>query len=177
MKVLSAILILTTALSSLVAKVDFHKDVAPILREYCAGCHNEVDCEGEFSVETYKSLVKGGENGRGILQGKANESLLLQVLTKKKKPYMPPRKNPQPSAKQIEILRNWINEGAEGPATDVSILSTLIVPKVARAKGSARPITAIKVSPDGLTAIGRYGEIELGKRQTQTFSPLRATIE
>ena len=165
MKVLSAILILTTALSSLVAKVDFHKDVAPILREYCAGCHNEVDFEGEFSLETYKSLVKGGENGRGILPGKANESLLLQVLTKKKKPYMPPRKKPQPSAKQIEILRNWINEGAEGPATDVSILSTLIVPKVARAKGSARPITAIKVSPDGLPAIGRYGEIELGKRQ------------
>ena len=85
MKVLSAILILTTALSSLVAKVDFHKDVAPILREYCAGCHNEVDLEGEFEVETYKSLMKGGENGRGILPGKANESLLLQVLAKKKK--------------------------------------------------------------------------------------------
>ena len=165
MKLLPATLILTAALSSLGAKVDFHRDVAPILREYCAGCHNEVDLEGEFAVETYKSLMKGGENGRGILPGKANESLLLQVLAKKKKPYMPPRKEPQPSAKQIEILRIWINEGATGPETDVSILSTLIVPKVAAAKGSTRPITAIDVSPDGLPAIGRHGEVELGKRK------------
>ena len=111
-------------------------------------------------METYKSLMKGGENGRGILPGKANESLLLQVLAKKKKPYMPPRKEPQPSAKQIEILRIWINEGATGPETDVSILSTLIVPKVAAAKGSTRPITAIDVSPDGMPAIGRHGEVE-----------------
>ena len=29
---------------------DFHADVAPILRDYCAGCHNEDDYDGDFSV-------------------------------------------------------------------------------------------------------------------------------
>ena len=64
MKLLFAIVFLITV--SAVASADFHKDVAPILREYCAGCHNNDDLEGEFSVETYQSLMKGGENGKTI---------------------------------------------------------------------------------------------------------------
>ena len=52
------------AAGSVFAAPDFHKDVSPILREYCAGCHNDVDLEGEFSVETFKSLMEGGETAR-----------------------------------------------------------------------------------------------------------------
>ena len=73
------------AAGSLFAAPDFHKDVAPILREYCAGCHNDVDLEGEFSVETFKSLMKGGENGSGIQPGTADNSLLVQQLMKQTK--------------------------------------------------------------------------------------------
>ena len=40
MKHLLHTLLLGTAITA-VAAPDFHKDVAPILREYCAGCHND----------------------------------------------------------------------------------------------------------------------------------------
>ena len=86
---------LFVALPIAAAPVDFHKDVAPILREYCAGCHNDDDLEGEFSVETFRSLMKGGENGAGIVAGKTAGSLLWQQITKQKKPHMPPRKEPR----------------------------------------------------------------------------------
>jgi len=103
MKLLFALIFTFTV--SAVFGVDFHKDIAPILREYCAGCHNKDDLKGEFSVETYQSLMKGGESGKPIHTGNANHSPLFQQLTGQKKPFMPPRKKPQPSMAQIEILK------------------------------------------------------------------------
>ena len=82
MKRFSALLFLITV--SAVAATDFHKDVAPILREYCAGCHNNDDLEGEFSVETFQSLMKGGEAGKPIQAADAKNSLLFQHLTGQK---------------------------------------------------------------------------------------------
>ena len=62
MKPLPFLLFLLTVTAA-AAVPDFHKDVAPILREYCAGCHNDDELDGEFSVETFKSLMSGGDSG------------------------------------------------------------------------------------------------------------------
>ncbi|SVD78785.1 uncharacterized protein METZ01_LOCUS431639, partial [marine metagenome] len=69
MKRFSVLFFLITV--SAFAGPDFHKDIAPILREYCAGCHNNDDPEGEFSVETFQYLIKGGESGTPINAGNA----------------------------------------------------------------------------------------------------------
>lgn len=42
----------------------YERDIAPILRTHCAGCHNDADREGEFSVETFSSLNQGATRGR-----------------------------------------------------------------------------------------------------------------
>jgi hypothetical protein len=141
---------------------DFHTDVAPILREYCAGCHNGDDLDGEFSVETFRLLMKGGESGQGIVSGKASDSLFIKVLTGQSKPKMPPKREPQLPAETIAVLQAWINAGAKGPKHDTSILKNLMVPKIAAAKRRARPITAAEYSPDGKrVALARYGTVEL----------------
>ncbi|MGY8650283.1 MAG: c-type cytochrome domain-containing protein [Verrucomicrobiia bacterium] len=155
---------LFVALPIAAAPVDFHKDIAPILREYCAGCHNDDDLEGEFSVETFRSLMKGGENGAGIVAGKTAGSLLWQQITKQKKPHMPPRKEPQLSAAHLATLKAWIDGGAKKPAHDRSILATLNVPKVAPANLAKPPITALAVSRGGVRAIAFYGKVQVGKR-------------
>ena len=50
------------------AAPSFDRDVTPILRVYCSGCHNDRDKEGEFSVETFASLRRGGaEAGDPVL--------------------------------------------------------------------------------------------------------------
>ena len=145
------------------AEIDFHRDVAPILREYCAGCHNDDELKGEFSLETWKQLMKGGEDGPSIKPGDAGGSRLLQLLEGKKKPAMPPRKKAQPSAAHIETLRAWINAGARGPKNDVSILSTLNVPELAAAENVEKPITAIAFSPTGARAVARFTSVKVGK--------------
>ena len=153
------------ALPAFAETIDFHKDVAPILREYCAGCHNDLDLEGEFSVETFNTLMKGGENGASIKPGNATDSLFIKAVTKQAKPYMPPRKEPQPTPQHIATLTEWINGGAKGPSHDRSILSTLNVPIITANKYTDRPITAMTVASNGQLAIGRYGEIQFADKK------------
>lgn len=144
------------------AAPDFQKDVSPILREYCAGCHNKDDFDGEFSMDSFAELMKGGENGNGILPGKPDESLLIKVLTGKAKPNMPPRKEPQLSSAQIEILRQWVADGAKGPAAGEAVGGLAMLPKIAPVAGVVVPITGVEYSPDGARLlIARYGSVEI----------------
>ena len=164
MKFLLSLVLSLITLPAFGETIDFHKDVAPILREYCAGCHNDIDLEGELSVETFTTLMKGGENGAMIQPGNAGDSLIIKVVTKQAKPYMPPRKEPQLTAKHIATLTAWINDGAKGPSADHSILATLNVPKTAANKNATRPVTAMAIASNGQLAVGRYGEIQLGEK-------------
>lgn len=148
------------------AEVDYQTEVAPLLRDYCAGCHNEADYEAAFSVETFASLMEGGESDDKtiVVPGKPDQSYLLETILKTAKPVMPPKKEPQMSDEEIDVLVRWVSEGAKGPKPeeDHSILSTLTVPDMAPSGNAAEPITAIEYSPDGaLVAIGRYGRVAL----------------
>ncbi|MDP4583324.1 MAG: hypothetical protein NWT04_05340 [Verrucomicrobiales bacterium] len=146
--------------------IDYHTDIAPLLRDYCAGCHNGGDYEGGLSVETFAELMEGGESDdKAILvPGKPNESYLLQTILHTAKPVMPPKKEPQPTPAEVALLTRWITEGAKGPAedSDISILSTLTVPRIEPSGKGAEAITAAAFSPDGKSeAIARFGRIEL----------------
>ncbi len=168
---LVAIFILALASGSVVHAVEYHRDVAPILREYCVGCHNDDDYEGDFSVETFEALRKGGESGAPVVGGDAEGSFLMKLLRRTEKPYMPPKKEPQLSAEQVEVFQKWIAAGAKGPENDVSILSTLTVPKIEPAENVARPITAMAVSPDGTKAIARFKTVTIGEGRKWTELP------
>jgi len=148
-----------------IAAPDYQRDVVPILRDYCVGCHNGRELDGEFSVETFANLRAGGESGQSVLEpGNADESFLIRTLLKQEKPAMPPRKEPQPSKAEIAVLEEWINAGAHGPAAtdDKSMLDVLAVPEVAAAKLQKEPITALAASPDGKRlALARFGRIDL----------------
>ena len=147
-------------------ELDYHRDIAPLLRDYCAGCHNESDYEGEFSVETFAALKEGGETDDKtiLVAGKPESSYLLQTILHEAKPAMPPKKEPQLSTEAVALLTRWIKEGAKGPAVadDVSILSTLVVPDIAKTGKAAEPFTAAAFTADGkFRALARYGTVEL----------------
>ncbi len=144
------------------AAVNFEREVAPILRTHCAGCHNDADREGEFSVETLASLRKGGDKGETIRPGHAEDSLLIKLVEGRAKPSMPPKDEPRVPVAEVAVLRKWIDEGAMGPAKDESILSRIAVPEVAVPAGQERPLTAAEFSPDGgMLAVGMAGRVEM----------------
>ncbi|MEX2578896.1 MAG: c-type cytochrome domain-containing protein [Verrucomicrobiales bacterium] len=154
------------------AAIDYHADIAPLLRDYCAGCHNEFDYEADFSVETFGALMEGGEseNETIVVPGMPSESFLLKTIRHETDPAMPPEKEPQLGEEEIALIARWIEEGAEGPAPedDASILSTLNVPDIPASGNADKPVTAAEFSRDGKhLALARFSEVELQDAKTR----------
>ncbi|WP_339688343.1 PSD1 and planctomycete cytochrome C domain-containing protein [Gimesia maris] len=107
-------LFLTIAVPTTRAAPDFKEQVAPILQQHCIRCHNDSTKDGGLSLETIQSALKGGDNGRILTPGVAEESLLLDYVAGPE-PEMPKKGEPL-NETEIGILRNWIKAGAVWPA-------------------------------------------------------------
>jgi len=137
------------AASSGFASPSYEQDVAPILRTYCAGCHNDRDAEAEFSVERFATLKRGGAGeGEAIAPGDPAGSVMIQRIESGDADHMPPPDQPQVPAADLATLKAWIAAGATPPASDSSILETLVVPTLPASTGP-RPVTAAAVTADG----------------------------
>lgn len=137
-----------------------HADVNTVLTKYCAGCHNADDANGEFAVDTFAALAKGGENGTAITPGSAASSRLVQMMRGALEPVMPPEGEPAPTDDEIQLIADWIDHGAPGPA-GTSLPTTLVTPEL-ETKATYQPVTALALSSDAQTlAVARFGKIEL----------------
>lgn len=138
-----------TAAAADAAAPTYERDVVPILRTYCAGCHNDADTEGDLSVERFASLRKGGaESGDPVVPGDPDASVMLRRIASTAGDHMPPADEPQPSAAEVALLSAWIAAGAAGPPVDASLLESLTVPKLPAYAGRL-PVTAAAVTRDG----------------------------
>jgi len=101
---------LAPALVSGATQRTFETDVRPILKAHCFHCHGEeAKTKGELDVRLARLLVAGGESGPAIVVGKAAESHLIERITKGE---MPPGEA-KVSAKELTVIREWINQGAK----------------------------------------------------------------
>ena len=106
-------------------KVDFVKDVQPILAASCVKCHGAdpkgKKPKGKYDLTTREATLAGGEHKNDVLPGKAADSLFYTTLLAAvgtgddEVGRMPYKKDPL-SAEQIKILKDWIDQGAEWPA-------------------------------------------------------------
>ena len=104
---------------SVTAKVDFARDVQPLLKAHCFQCHSGAQKQGGLSLDTRALTLKGGASGIGMLPGNGAQSLLLlRVLGSGGKPRMPLGFAPLTEA-QSSVLRAWIDQGAVWPENTV----------------------------------------------------------
>jgi WD40 repeat protein len=144
------------------AAPDFNTHVAPLLKKYCLGCHNVTDAEHGLVLESYESLLKGGDGGAVVLAGKSESSRLLLMLDGRAKPVMPPEGNEAPTKDEIGIIRSWIEAGAKSPTGAAPDPTLLVTPKIKLLAEPRRHINAVAWSPDGkLAALAGYGEVRL----------------
>jgi ankyrin repeat protein len=96
-------------------KVDFGREVQPILRENCFGCHGPSQQIRGIRVDQRRSLMPNrvGANGARIIPGNSGASRLYSVLTGQQGLQMPPAGPLTPA--QIETIRTWIDQGADWP--------------------------------------------------------------
>jgi mono/diheme cytochrome c family protein/sugar lactone lactonase YvrE len=156
------------------APVDFDARIAPLFQEHCVDCHAADDPDGEFALDTFAALMKGGKGGKAIVAGNAQESLLVKFLEGRsgvegKNQFMPPGKKEHLKPEEIAIIRQWIDGGALPPATPAKpadVLSKL--PKIAVKPGMKNAIQTLAYSPKAkLVAAGMFGSVHLLNPQTR----------
>ena len=86
----------------------FKKRIAPLLARRCLECHGWKAKKGRLDLSRKFAALRGGENGRVIVPGKAAESLLWKVV---KSNEMPKNRTPL-SVRDKNLLRFWIDNGA-----------------------------------------------------------------
>ena len=146
-----------------------------VLRDQCVACHRPGKIKGGLKLGTEEDLKKGGESGPVLTPGKAEESLLHQVLLKGGDPHMPPKK--QLAQPQIDAIKAWIDAGAPW---DKSVMDRPPKPQpvaLRKMPGTVGAVLALSFSPDGSQlAVARGGRIEIRDAKQEKF-PVRRTFE
>jgi hypothetical protein len=97
-------------------KVTFNEHIRPIFAKHCVACHGGVKQASGLSF-IYRDLATGEcESGnRPIVPGNSKESYLLERVTDPEpESRMPPADHGPPLSKRdIELLRRWIDQGAD----------------------------------------------------------------
>ena len=95
-------------------EVDFASDVKPILNKHCISCHGGVKKNAGFSVLFESDAMAITNSGKpAIIRGSARKSELIQRLNHSDPELRMPYQKPPLSEDEIEILTDWINQGAK----------------------------------------------------------------
>lgn len=91
-------------------RVDFAKQIKPILESACVSCHGRGRNQGGFSLETRAAVLQGGRSGPAVVAGRSAESLLIELVSGMNPQSVMPKKGKKLTAEQIGLLRGWIDQ-------------------------------------------------------------------
>ena len=138
------------------SKVDFAREVQPILAKRCFSCHGPDKSEAGLRLNNREGVLAELPSGEhAVVPGKLDQSeLLRRVASAADGERMPPDGKPL-SAEQIEILRRWIADGAKWEEHwAFRAPQKVIPPAVKNAAWVTNPIDAFilaKLEEQGLT--------------------------
>jgi YHS domain-containing protein len=135
MRIFAALLVLGLPLCAQ-EKVDFTKQIAPILVQRCIECHGAEEQEGDLRLDAKAHVfVEGDEDFWTIAPKDSGDSELLRRLGLglDDDELMPARGEPL-TKEQQELFRRWIDEGADWPAAGdefiAAELAAQVLPKI-----------------------------------------------
>src|SRR5262245_20372615 len=117
--------LLTLALLPAVARaadrpIDFNRDVRPILSDKCFACHgpDANHREADLRLDVEKDAKAERDGSQAIVPGKPEESqLVARITATSAAKRMPPKKANKPlTAAEIDVLKQWVAEGAKWSA-------------------------------------------------------------
>ncbi len=90
----------------------FEKQIRPLLVRRCLSCHGENKQESGLRLDAREHALKGGESGPAIVEGKPDESLLIEAV-RYESLEMPPEQ--RLSESEVRVLEEWIRRGVPWP--------------------------------------------------------------
>ena len=137
--------------------VSYYRDLTPIMKRSCTGCHHPGKLKGELDLTTYAAFAKGGKHGAGFTAKQPTNSMVIEEISGDE-PSMP-KEGDALSKAEVALFTRWIIEGAQDdtPANANSF-------KLTEPPTYTRPpvISALAFSPDGKQlAVSGYHEVLL----------------
>lgn len=131
-------------------KVDFVKDIQPILEKSCIQCHGPEKHKGDLRLDNKEAAMKGGKDAVAIVAGDAAKSdLYRRISLPAGNDDVMPSKGDLLTKAQQDLIRDWINQGAVWP-DGVAIKSAApekpaesVIPKLADIKPTAAENKAV----------------------------------
>src|SRR5271165_568990 len=106
--------ILLAILAGPAPKVEYARDVKPILAARCTSCHGAIRQKAGLRLDTAALLRRGGDGGAAIVPGRSGESLLVERVTAAGDDRMPPASEGVGlTPEDVAHLRAWIDGGAK----------------------------------------------------------------
>ena len=110
--------------------VTYDKDILPMLKESCVGCHGEVKPKAGLRLDSLEGVLKGGHGGKEkvLTPGdSANSAIVIAAARIDPETAMPPMKKNRPAQagapqrpppkpltpEQVGLIRAWIDQGAK----------------------------------------------------------------
>ncbi|HKW96865.1 MAG TPA: PSD1 and planctomycete cytochrome C domain-containing protein [Bryobacteraceae bacterium] len=165
--------------------VDYAKDIQPIFRASCYSCHQGEKASAGLHLDS-KAALAGGVSGKVILPGNSKDSPLLKRLTSSDaRVRMPFGGTPLPPEK-IELIREWIDQGASWPDDQHAVRHWAYVkpvrpavPKVADTAWVRNPVDAFvlaRLEKEGLRPSPEAAKETLIRRVSLDLTGLPPTI-
>ena len=153
--------------SAVGASAPDYSAVQRLFTEHCLDCHSSQEPEAKLVLESFESLMKGGENGPALVPSQSSNSLLIQMVEGKverggKQKIMPPGKRAKLTPDEIGVIRAWIDGGAHSSSSPAALASAPAIPKIKPRVAPRQSIHAAAFAKTlGVIALGRDGNIDL----------------
>ena len=151
--------------------VSYSRQILPVFRTQCLGCHSGATPPSGYSMETRDKLIAGGRRGAALVVGRGADSNLVKYMTGELKPKMPP--GGAMDLEKIALIRRWIDEGAKvdsdrmpegtrGGEGKRGREGEVISQSALKAGSMPAPVTTLAYSPDGrMLAVGGFRVVRL----------------
>ena len=101
-------------------EVSFTKQVAPLLNSKCVSCHDD-NAAGRLRLESYSEMKKGGKSGQLLQIGQPLKSLIMARVMAPAGPQRMPKDASALTREEIDLLSNWIKQGAKFDGDDETV--------------------------------------------------------
>lgn len=149
-------------------RVDYAKDVQPILDSRCSSCHGSSKQTSDLRLDLRSAVLKGSGSGPVIRVGDSLHSRLTEVVAGIDPDYRMPPDGPKLSDEEIGILRAWIDQGALGPDDSAELDR--------KAPWSFQPVVR-PPSPNSAAAIDYWLSLKLKERGLAFSQPANRSTQ
>ena len=111
-------------------KINFDRDIRPILETSCLRCHGPQKPRSHFRLDYREGALAGGDdNTNDIVPGDSAKSFLIAYVARQVPDLeMPPEGRGTPlTPQQVGLLRAWIDQGANWHTTNQPVAFNLVV--------------------------------------------------